>query len=112
MSVCLFVCLSVTLFLPIISPQNINGSSRNFQARPTGNQQTIFHPYQPSKPYPTLPYHPKLPYPKLPMISPLILDISSPNFLHMPILTQQTNCSPYQPPKPYPTLPSTLLPYS
>ena len=95
MSVCLsvrlFVCLSVTLFLPMISPQNINGSSRNFQARPTGNQQTIFHPYQPSKPYPTLPYHPKLPYPKLPMISPLILDISSPNFLHMPILTQQTN---------------------
>ena len=66
MSVCLFVglfvCLSVPLFLPMISPQNLNGSSQNFQARPTGNQQTIFHPYQPSKHYPTPPYHPTLPY--------------------------------------------------
>ena len=65
----LCLCLSVILFLPMISPWILDGSSWNFQARPTGNQQTICHPYQPSKPYPTLPYHPTLPYyPTLPLL--------------------------------------------
>ena len=66
MFVCVFVYLcvrpSLTLLQPVISPQILYRSSLNLQARPLRNQQSICHPYWPSKHYPTPPYHPTLPY--------------------------------------------------
>ena len=53
----MFGYMSVTHFPPIISPQILHQYTWNFQARPTFTQLTIWKPYQPSIPFPTLPYH-------------------------------------------------------